>query len=319
MTDQIILFFLFIFSLRDIITSNINIPKDKKWSWLFYNRNQCEQIPPCYQLNKINKNKTPIKYKSDLLTRLIIVLGKHTKYFEEGAYCDRKKTLRVHYLVSTLEASHDDDDLVIMTDVIQRMYFDLCSKKQIDFVISLKGGNVLLVNNFFQSRKTDLVHLTYNRNLFFESFDITNSNTHDYEMGKSLKFENIQELMRIASLNKRKLNGIILDCSYSSGEGIVQYVKEFNSLINDKTKDNLNINPIQEVRVIYSHVGKDIRKKLNDLNCNIDYLFSLDDDIRKQLYELIYQEQQEYVRYNNATTILEQLKKKHLLNESLII
>ncbi len=316
--DKIILFILGILTVRDLISKNFNVPSDKKWSWIFYNKKDFEKIPYCYQLNKINKGKPPIAYNSELLLKLLVVLGNHTKYFEEGAFCDRRKQMRKHHLVTTLEAAHNSDELKVMLDIIEKLYFEVSAKVNVDFVISLKGGNVLLVNKLVELYSNELIHLTYNRNLFFESFGIVSSNSKDAITGMELKFENMNELVRVASLSKRKLNGMVLDCSYSSGEGIIQCVKEFNEMLKENYNSSININPIREVRVIYSHVGNDITDRLKEFNCNIEYLFSLNDENRKYLFEFINQESQMDIKLKNANELIKKLKKEHLLNEFLI-
>ena len=53
--DQILLILLSIFSVRDLLAKNIDIPKNKKWSWLFYNNKEINQVPSCYQLSNIEK------------------------------------------------------------------------------------------------------------------------------------------------------------------------------------------------------------------------------------------------------------------------
>lgn len=104
--DQIMLLLLWIFSVRDLLAKNIDIPKHKKWSWLFYNSKEINQAPSCYQLSKVMDNSMPISIKSDPMIQLIIVLGEHTKYFENKVFCDREKNVSVNYLASTLEASY---------------------------------------------------------------------------------------------------------------------------------------------------------------------------------------------------------------------
>lgn len=80
----------------------------------------------------------------------------------------------------------------------------------------------------------------------------------------------------------------------------------------------LNINPIKEVRAIYSHIGKDINDRLEEFNCNIEYLFSLNDENRKYLYKFINQESREDIKLQKANELLKKLKSEHLLNDSLI-
>lgn len=204
---------------------------------------------------------------------MILILGNHTKYFEQGGFCDRDKLKKIRYLVSTVEVAHTEKYLIIMLDMLEKMYYEICSSRNVDFVISLKGGNVILVNKLVDSHKNDILHLTYNRNLFYESYGVSYSNKHDLLEGADLQFENLHELIRLSKLSNRNLNGIILDCSFSSGKGIVECVKDFNKIMEDFRKNEVKINPITEVRTLYSHIGEDIQKELQRYNCNINYFF----------------------------------------------
>ena len=305
--DQIVLILLSIFSVRDLLAKNIDIPKNKKWSWLFYNNKEINQVPSCYQLSKIKDNSMPISIKSDITTQLLIVLGEHTKYFENTVYCDRDKRIPIHYLVSTLEASYVKSDLNVLVDIAEKMISELSVPQPIDFIISLKGGNVLLVDKLINNHKVDIKHLTYNRNLFYQSFGVNTSNQNDLMVSRSLQFENFDELIRLSELSDHYLKGIILDCSYSSGKGIIACVEDFNNAIETS---KIKVNPITQVRTIYSHVGEDIQKELDKHNCCIKYLFSLDEDVRKKLYTDIKKEPNIEKKVENAKNILQLIKSK---------
>lgn len=314
--DRIMLILLWLLSVRDLLAKNIDIPKDKKWSWLFYNNKEIKQAPGCYQLSKVIENSVPISKKSDLMTQLIIVLGEHTKYFEEKAFCDRDKRIRVNYLVSTLEASYIKKHLNVLVDIVEKMISELSNPVPLDFIISLKGGNVLLVEKLISMHKNEITHLTYNRNLFFEAFGVSLSNEHDLMAGRSLQFENFDELIRISKLSNHSLNGIILDCSFSSGKGIIACVEDFKNAIES---NNININPIKQVRTIYSHIGEDIQQELNKYQCSIEYLFSLDEEIRRRLYDDIKMQTDIEKKSENAKAILKEIERKRLYNKSMII
>lgn len=164
--DRIILILLSIATIRKIIADNFNFLKGTKWSWILYDK---KEVPYCYQLSKIKNQEIRIKYSSDLLVNIIIILGNHTKYFINKVYCDRQKTIQVHYMVNTLEASHNKQELQIMTDMAKLFYNEKIQSNPdnpIDFIISIKGGNVLLVSNFINSLGNEIIHLTFNRNLF---------------------------------------------------------------------------------------------------------------------------------------------------------
>lgn len=315
--DRITLILLSIATIRKIIADNFNFLKGTKWSWILYDK---KEVPYCYQLSKIKNQEIRIKYSSDLLVNIIIILGNHTKYFINKVYCDRQKTIQVHYMVNTLEASHNKQELQIMTDMAKLFYNEKIQSNPdnpIDFIISIKGGNVLLVSNLINSLGNEIIHLTFNRNLFYESMGVVESNDHDRKVGKDIKFENINELIRLSEANKnlRKLNGMIIDCSYSSGDGILQCVKNFKEIVDN---ENLNINTNLSVRTIYSHVNKDITMELDTLGCDMECVISLTDDIREKLYQKIRNEKDDNKKLSKAKFILNQLKKQNLINNKYI-
>lgn len=223
-------------------------------------------------------------------------------------------------MVNTLEASHNKQELQIMTDMAKLFYNEKIQSNPdnpIDFIISIKGGNVLLVSNLINSLGNEIIHLTFNRNLFYESMGVVESNDHDRKVGKDIKFENINELIRLSEANKnlRKLNGMIIDCSYSSGDGILQCVKNFKEIVDN---ENLNINTNLSVRTIYSHVNKDITMELDTLGCDMECVISLTDDIREKLYQKIRNEKDDNKKLSKAKFILNQLKKQNLINNKYI-
>lgn len=206
-----------------------------------------------------------------------------------------------------------------MIDILEKMISYLCIQTPIDFIISLKGGNVLLVDKLISLHKNEIIHITYNRNLFHQSYGVTKSNRNDLWESISLQFENINELIRVSNLNSRKLNGIILDCSFSSGKGILSCVDDFNDLLKIFDSKTPMINSIGQAITIYSHVGENIQEELKRRNCKIDYLFSLDEDIREMLYSQIYLENDQHQRLKNLKKILKELKKRNLINNEYLI
>lgn len=221
-------------------------------------------------------------------------------------------------MVNTLEASHNRQELQIMTDIVKALYYKRIHtnpNEPIDFIISIKGGNVLLVNNFINSIGDEIIHITFNRNLFYESLGITGSNDHDRKVGKEFKFENINEIIRLSETNRnvRKLNGngMVIDCSFSSGDGILQCVKNFKEIVE---KENLNINTNLSVRTIYSHVNNDISSELERLGCDIEYLISLTGDTREDLFKKIGSINNDNTKMSNAKLILKDLKKRNMIN-----
>ncbi len=122
---------------------------------------------------------------------------------------------------------------------------------------------------------------------------------------KILSLKNINELIRLAEANKdlRKLNGMIIDCSFSSGDGICQCVKNFKEIVDN---ENLNINTNLSVRTIYSHVNKDITRELENLGCDMECIISLTDDIREKLYTKIKNEKDDNKKLSNAKFILKE-------------
>lgn len=308
----ITLIILSIATIRKIIADNFNIPINKKWSWILYDK---KEIPYCYQLNKIQIEKKSLKYNSNLLLSFIILLGNHTKHFNNDVYCDRDKKIPLKYMVNTLEASHNEYELQIMTDLLKKAYLRNASSNfnnHVDFIISIKGGNVLLVNNLIKNLGNEILHITFNRNLFYDSIGVTDSDDHDRTFGNEIKFENLNELIRLSKTNRpnRPLNGMIIDCSYSSGDGIIQCIENFQKIIQC---ENLNVNKSLTVLTLYSHVNKDISDKILQLQSKIDCMMYLNDNIRRDLYNNIYKNSDENDKTIKAKNILKSLRKQKLI------
>lgn len=59
------------------------------------------------------------------------------------------------------------------------------------------------------------------------------------------------------------------------------------------------INSISQAITIYSYVGENIQEELKRRNCKIDYLFSLDEEVREMLSQ-IYLENDQHRQLKNA-------------------
>lgn len=313
MFDTILLILLGVFSLRDLISQNISIPKHKKWSWLFYNRKDLYDIPYCYQLSKKAEEKEMLNASSkDIISKLLAVLGKHTTFFQEKIYYSRMRKEMTEYFINTHEAVHDSSDALIMCDALRRLFIACQEEKkcEFDFVISLKNGNSHLVHKLCDQYLDDLIHVSYHtKNEWYSP--VAPSNSSDNSNGRRLQFENIKALFEAAESSSEPLTGIILDCSFSSGKGLLSCIDDFNNMLKDE-KDK-NILPIQNCCVLYSHIDNDIRDQAKERGCDLSYYFTLNEAIRKEIYDEITKKDSRAEKEQGIADVIKNMKEQHLI------
>lgn len=278
--NYIILAILTLLTIRDILTKNFAIPKRKKWSWIFYNRNELEKIPPCYrryELSEKSANFTPRK----IIEELLLLTQRHIKRFDQGLVHGRfQKGINSKYFINTLEASHNKYDLDIMATAITKLIQINQEIWNIDFVISLKSGNVILAKKIADDY--DLIHIC-KENLEKTTQAVTLPNSDERLESISLKYENFDKLVLKASTSIGKpLNGIIIDCSISTGHGIDDCVTSFNKLISDGILKN--INPVKNVFVLHCHQDLSKNNPFQD-KFNLHRFFDMNEQIREIIFE----------------------------------
>lgn len=276
--ETITLAILSILKIRDLLAQNFDLPIPKQWRWLIYNKKMQEPVlcSRIYERTQTFSDGSKIRF---IIERLLLMDGKHIKKFPDG-YFHRSKfasEIKSEYFINSLEASYVEEDLNIMTIAIRRLLAE-SGLHNIDFVLFLKNGNQMLARNVFKDDRS-IVYIC--------KIDEHSSYVPQGEMvpidSYSIQYENLDQLLSFAQANNnmKNLNGIAIDCSISTGEGLKDSINHFNQLLEEHR--NLRINKIEHAFILYCH------KDFDDttISFKLHRYFDMDEEIRRMIYEEI--------------------------------
>lgn len=277
--EIVTLVFLFVLKIRDLVAQNFELPISNRWRWLIYNKKErdpvlCSRI---YERTQLFNDGASIK---SIIQRILIMDGKHIKKFPDG-YFHRLKfatEIRSEYFINSLEASYMEDDLNVMTLAIRRL-LEESNLHNIDFVLFLKNGNQMLARNIFKNDRSIIYICKIDEHSSYIPQGASPS------IGSySIQYENLDWLLASANANtnNRNLNGIAIDCSISTGEGLKDSINHFNSLL--EANRNLRINKIEHAFILYCH-NKDFDD--SSISFKLHRYFDMDEEIRRMIYEEI--------------------------------
>ena len=200
----------------------------------------------------------------------------HIKYYPDR-YFRRKNfstQIKSNYFINTLEASYIEQDLNLMKMAILRLISESGFVQNIDFILFLKNGNQTLAREVFKDAGT----ITYICKIDeYSSYFPTNEADIDKY---SIQYENLDSLLTQARLvdSDSRLNGIVIDCSVSTGMGLTDSINHFNKLL--EKNSNLLINKIEHAFVLYCHQDFDD----SNVSFKLHRYFDMDEEIRKMIY-----------------------------------
>lgn len=273
--EAMTLVILFVLKIRDLIAQNFDLPISKRWKWLIYNKKAqdpvlCSRI---YERTQAFNDGSTIK---SIIERILLMDSKHIKKFPDG-YFRRSKfatEIRSEYFINSLEASYVEEDLNIMTLGIRRLLNE-SNLHNIDFVLFLKNGNQMLARNIFKFDRSIIYICKIDEHSSYipqgESVPIDSY---------SIQYENLDWLLQSAKANNQNcLNGVAIDCSISTGEGLKDSIDHFNNLL-DEHRD-LRINKIEHAFILYCHKDFDD----SSVSFKLHRYFDMDEEIRRMIYE----------------------------------
>lgn len=197
-----------------------------------------------------------------------------------------------------MEASYIKHDLNLMKMAILRLIRESGYVSDIDFILFLKNGNQTLAREVFKDAR-DITYICKSdeHSSYFPAEDPDSIDKY------SIQYENLDSLItRARSVdNDSRLNGIVIDCSISTGVGLTDSINHFNNLIE---KDNtLFINKIEHAFVLYCHQDFDD----SNVSFTLHRYFDMDEEIREMIYKEIKESDNKGV---GAKNVYKKLKEK---------
>ncbi len=276
--DTIIIYLLGILTIRQLIAQNLNIPLPKRLMWLLYDKKNLEQPVLCRRAYEINCLKNNKQSNSTIVKNLLELASRHIKYYEGGLGHGRSVRVQSQYFINTLEASYNEDDLDIMTSALRTLIdHSELPFPQIDFVLYIKSGNQILARNIYNGVGDYMIYICrIDGNA--GSYPLhTKVDMHLY----SVQFENLDALLETAKhTSGKKLTGIAIDCSISTGNGLKDAITQFNKLVK---KGQYNINEINHAFVLYAHKPYDDGKSQE---FKLHRYFDMDEKTRELIYKV---------------------------------
>lgn len=272
MIEKIIIYFLGVMTLRELIAFSGLIPKDMKFSWIIYNTYDKFIINETLKslgierkdvINVIKEKKFTKDYHKINKDNLIEIISKYIIYHEGKVEYGYKTPINTTYYISTVEASYDSEYLswmcFLMNDLVLDTYKKMRIKKMPDFILTPKGGNTHLGRIYADNRKILFLTSKYSVKSTYVTF-LKN----EYEYNLKTNYEGSWKLLETLSKNGSidKLYGIVVDCNTTTGEQILDMMKDFNKLVTDL---NLNIDEVTDAFTLF--------RPVDNKKCDIDEKF----------------------------------------------
>ena len=278
--DRVILFFLGLFTLRELIASSGIIPKNKKYSFLVYNNYDNYIVKQTLEELGLQKSdmRTFIAEKDFLgkkhkvgLENLIEIISRYMIYHNANVEYGYKIKIQTAYYICTVESSYDEEYLRWMCALMRQLIWDKYHSGYIDrfpdFIITPKGGNTHFGRTFAERNNLVFITSKYSIQSTYVTY-VTGAPEFDFKTNYEGAWHLFQKQSRCGK--DEKLYGIVIDCNTATGEQLINTMINFNDLLN---KMSVNIMPIKDAFTLY--------RPVNNQACDVDVLF---DEYQFQLH-----------------------------------
>ena len=275
--DDVTLLVLGVASIRQIIAQNFDLPIPNKFRWIIYDKKSNQQPVLCKRAYEVNKIKESDDIKKDPLNEWLGVVSRNIKNYPGGIrHGSEGRGIESNYFIDTLAASYSEKDLKAMVFVIHHLIRQsLDYTADFDFVICRKNGNTKLAENVFKYAGDDVIMVCYHD--MRSKFPMHPHYSAEY---LNSDYENLARLCEEAEKRdtSHRLNGIVIDCSVSTGKGLKKMINAFNEMVD---KNHLNINPIEHAFVMHTNGKFDD----SDINFELHRLVDMDETARRLIHE----------------------------------
>lgn len=214
---------------------------------------------------------------------LISFISKYIRKYKDTISYVKETPITSNYYINTMEASHNDLDLQLMSNLIMNLIvWDNEKNKQglPDFFIVSKSGNPLLAYKLAAKFRKKIIIKKPNEEASYADISKEDSLSKfltNYEGSWNIFFEQ-RELK-----NNHKLTGVVVDCNATSGKQIIDIISEFNYIIKE---NDLKINSINKAYTLFRADAKktDIDSYFKDHDCEFIRYFDLNEEIKEYIY-----------------------------------
>jgi hypothetical protein len=308
--NDVILKILGIATVRWVIAHMGWFPKDKKFSWLVYDKYDSGVISETLRkigltVADVQNHISLIKIPTDatMLDKIICLCINNIIDFQEEIQYGHKSPVRSRYYINSMESSYYSNEREIMAQGI----LNLCATHLgliPDFIITPKNGNPHLSYAISEEKKN--IHMIVVKSTQEGSY---------VSQGGEINYEGITALVKDIKENPDKIFfGIAVDCNASGCGGLKNIISRFNEEIQNKYQRN--IEAINKAVILFR---PDSDNNIDDNNDPITIFryFDLDEEIkmdfselRKKSKKLLYNDK----KYNNdIKNVIRKMQDKRLI------
>jgi len=199
----------------------------------------------------------------------------------------RDTPVHTSVIINTMEASLVDESCELMAELLLAIYTKkLLQYGQIDFVVVPKSGNPLLAKKLADMLNTICLVCKSERDSsrVMPENHSSNSNSNVF-----LNIEGFTYLKSKADASSNQLNGILIDCNCSGGNGLIRTANEFNRVVQET---GANVKPLRNGMVLF-RVDLDLTPSEFDNKfqaasspLSITRYIDLDEHMKRSLFEL---------------------------------
>lgn len=281
-------------TIRAIIAMTGWVKPEAKFAWIIYGRYERNLIVTAlkelgFQSQKseeISKNLKKVSENErdtygitaeNAAEQLIILIAKYIVHFDQPIQYGGTVITTSSYYIDTMEMAHNEKDKQMMESIMAHLYLSKGNTKKPEVIVTPKGGNplfALAVANHYAANfviaksKHDNSRITSVKNGDYTDFFV------NYEGSWNV----------LNSVNDQWC--IIVDCNISGGSQLIDIVNDLRTIVSNTGA--IKISVPHEVYVLFraDSDGVDIDRKFYDNGCKLYRFFDLDEDLKRQIYEL---------------------------------
>lgn len=285
-------------TIRALIAMTGWVKPEAKFSWIIYGRyernlivtglkelgfqaQKSEEISK--KLRAVSENERAIYgiTEKNAAEQLVILISKYIVYFDRPIQYGGTRTTTSSYYINTMEMSHNEKDKQIMTSIMAHLYAKKGNASKPEVIVTPKGGNPL----FAQAVAN---HYAANFVIAKSKDDKSRITSVAADAGTDFRI-NYEGSWNVATSFDTK-NCIIVDCNTSGGSQIIDIVNDLGRISSHSSQaENVKVPTPTAAYVLFrADSGKeyDIDRKFRDNKCKLYRFFDLDEELKKQIYQL---------------------------------
>lgn len=270
--------------LRELISAAGLFPPDSKLGRIFVNHAQRAAVMETLRVlgvdharvsQKLRAAPPPAALSSD---QLIALLTRRIAKFDQEIMYGQSTPVSSSFYINTMEASHDNNDLYLMVQLLNRLVLHFRDQTLPDFVLTPKAGNPFLAAGYQRLFGVPVMlrKATSDRS---RARVLTGSEKLDL-----VNFEGSEAIKALMRNGHGPLRGIAIDCNTSGGTEIRESVEEFNLEI-ERLK--WNVEKVTETFVLFRPDNRtNVDKLFEEKGLKIHRYFDLNENLKRKLFDV---------------------------------